>query len=260
MVGRLRDWYLLVGSLAFVALGILFLIRGDDDTAPLATIAVFGACAGVAVHQLRGQRKLERQASDPSLTVAVVGGAPIEVDRRRLVLAMVGLLAFGLFLAATGGPLGEGFVAVSLLVAGFAAVALVALAFGWRRGFALIFTREGIVFESPRLVYEVAWSAIIGVELTTINEQPVITLFVADPHALAASAEVRRGEPARAQARLARDLDRSFEWFGAHLVIAPSTYGVDAVVLLRAIERYVGEPGVRGELVPRRSIAGAALG
>jgi len=90
----------------------------------------FGARAAVAVSMIASRRRILRQGSDPNLKVNMTGGVPIPVDRRRMVAGSVGLVIFGLVLAATGRPIGDDFVTVSPVLAGFGGLVSVFLALG----------------------------------------------------------------------------------------------------------------------------------
>lgn len=248
-----QDWLLLAVSLSFVTASVWLLLIGKGGTAPLAALAFFGACAAVAGWLILGKRRAHRLRSDPRFAVAVTGGVPIVADRRKVFTVSGGLLAFGLFLAATGAPIGTRFVVVSLVIAAFGGASLVALALGWRRGYSLTFTPVGLQLRSPSLVYLARWDA-IAVGLATVNDQPIVAVLLHEPSRLIADAEVVKGDPVRARAKLARQLERSMGWLGAHLTIAGSAYGIDTLVLLRAMERYVAEPHARAELEPRGAL------
>jgi len=258
MASALQGWLVLLISLGFVGVSLWLVIIGRGGTGPIATMTFFGACAAVAVWMISSRRRILRQGADPSLEVSVRGGVPIPVDRRRMVAISAGLIIFGLVLAATGGPIGDDFVTVSLLIAGFGGLVGVLLAFGWRRGIALVFTPAGLRFQTPALAYLAAWGSIEEVSLRSMNSTPVIFLRISDPAALADAAEVRRGDPVRARAKLARRLEQSRGWFGGDLMIAPSNYGLDAIVLLRALERYADDPTARAELTEQAAVRGSA--
>lgn len=258
MASAIQGWLVLLCSLGFVGVSLWLVILGRGGTGPIAAMIFFGACAAVGAWMISSRRRILRQGEDRSLEVSVTGGVPIPVDRRRMVATSAGLVVFGLALAATGGPIGDEFVSACLVIAGFGALIGVLLVFGWRRGFALVFTPAGLRCETPKLAYLVAWDRVEAISLQSMNNTPVIILCVDEPAALASAAEVRRGDPGRVRAKLARSLEKSRRWFGGDLMISPSAYGLDPVFLLRALERYAGDPAARASLREKAAVGSGA--
>lgn len=241
---RPSDWALLVVSLVFVAMGLVLLFAGVDLRLALLCILFFGACAAVAVDTLARKRRAARQLGDPGLEVRMAGGRAIRADARRPAWIAAGLVGFGGLGAAIGGGLGGGFVALCGLMGllGLGVLAAIGLGLTWRSS--LCFTPEALWVSTGRLRYPVPWDSIVTVDLAEAYEQPVVRIVVADVDALTAAVR-----PPAAAVRLAKAIGWNRGLYGADLVVMPRAYGLDEVVLLRAVARYAGEPAARAELV-----------
>ncbi|MCA9690194.1 MAG: hypothetical protein KC636_11335 [Myxococcales bacterium] len=251
-----KDWLLLVVSAAFTAAGVFLFTQGYGRPA-LAVTLFFGACTGIAAWVLRSKGRAARQARDPELSVAALGGVRLAAPRRRKYLVALGLVAFGLALAYTGAEISETFVLVSLAIAGAGVGVLVALAFGWQAQTFLEFTPEGVRVGAGGHAYTLHWDNIEGVGLGEIHSNPAVMLRLYDVERLLASVEPLspRVTTAKARARLERGVRWSEGLFGCPIGLMPIAFAVEPVVLLRAIARYLEEPALRVELQPRAELA-----
>ncbi len=247
---RARDWLLLLVSAAFTVAGLALWLAGRGSGG-LAAAIFFGACTGVAVWILRSKATAGRQALDPGLEVRVGEGfgEVIVGSRRRQWAAGVGLVVFGAALAWTGGPIGQGFVAVSWILAGCGAALLVALGLGFRAGHALVFAREAL-WIGGRDRYPLHWDNIAGAEVFELQSNLLVRVHLHAPARAVDAAEGREG----VAGRVARAMATTQAMIGAPVMIHPGFFGVDPVVLVRALERYATSPGAREELRPRAAI------
>jgi hypothetical protein len=246
-----RDWLLLAGSLAFVAMGVLLVAVGRGGAVGVACVLFFGACAAIAAAEIVRKRRAARQDEDPSLVVRFEPGQTLRADARRIGVVSGGLAGFGALLAILGRDLGAGFVIACGLLALLGAGGLLALALGYTGRSGLRFTADALWVEQRGARYPVLWDSIVAVDLTAVNDQPIVRITVASVEELLA-----RVEPTEAARTVARAIGWNRGLCGADLTFAPRAFGVDEVVLLRAVERYAGDPAARAELREKPALDG----
>lgn len=247
-----RDWLLLAISLVFVAMGAVLVVAGRGAVGATCVL-FFGACAAVAAAEIVRKRRAARQDADPSLVARFEPGQPLRADRRGLGVRLGGLAVFGALLAIVGRALGDGFVILCGLLALLGAGGLVALALGYTGGSTLRFTAEALEVAQRGASYSVPWDSIVAVDLAAINDQPLVRITVASVDELLA-----RVEPPAAARTVARAIGWNRGLCGADLTVVPRAFGVDEVVLLRALERYIGDPAARAELRESPALDGDA--
>ncbi|HEY8378530.1 MAG TPA: hypothetical protein VIK91_18675 [Nannocystis sp.] len=245
-----RDWLLLAVSAAFVAAGLLLILREPGRPVGFLGVLFFGLCLAVAVDNLVRKRRAARQWSDPTLTVHIVGGEDIPVDTRRIRAAGIGLLVVGAALALLGRDLGAMFVALSLVLALLGAGGLVALALGYTGRSALRFSPEALWIIAGRYRYPVRWDNIAAVDLAELHDQPFVRIHVRDRDAVLAAVD-----PPDAARAVTRAFAQNAALLGAEIAVFARLYRVDEVVLLRAIARYAADPQARAELAPGPELA-----
>ncbi|MEZ4453238.1 MAG: hypothetical protein R3B09_27495 [Nannocystaceae bacterium] len=254
---RVREWLLLAISGVLTLMGLVLVIAGRG--VGITVMIFFGACAGVAIVVLRRRARASAQLGDPGLEVRVGDGlAEVLVDtRRRQRGAGLGLMIFGPILAVTGAELGPSFVQISWLLGACGAVVLIALALGWRSGHALYFSDDALwIRGGSRLLYPLHWDNVAGVELFELQSNLLVGIALHDPARVVASVEdPSGGEVTRARARLDRAMKTTRLLGMGHAMINPGAYGVEPVILLRAITRYARDPRARAELRPRSTLA-----
>ena len=231
----LRDWLLALTSLLFT-LGSL-VIMWSDFKVGLSTLAIFGPCLALFVHIIRRKLRVQKQST---LTAAVVGGQPIRPAKSRIALLGAGFLVVGSILAIFQPDDDRIILPIALFIATTGAVVLVGLATGLTSRAFLQFDPLGLTmgYFGGRAI--VPWSAIAEVARGEINNNQAVFLWV-DPAAVSA-------EPPSYQARLVKQMASTQRWLGADFVIISSSYGIDAPILLAAIQRYVTLPEARAEL------------
>lgn len=228
-----QDWALVVIGGLFT-LGGLLILRNDFKTG-LVTLAFFGVCFAHAVSVILRKRRARRQVA---LTAAVAGGVPIRHSRTRMALLGGMLLALGALHAAfttTAVQVGIGWL---LIVVG--TVMLAGLASGRLYTNYIQFDPAGITFASRHGKAVVPWDAVTGLARTDMSSNPVVLVSVD-----AAALEV---QPETHKPRVFRQMARSRGTTGADFAIMCTVYGIDAPVLLAALERYVARPESRHEL------------
>jgi hypothetical protein len=230
-----RDWLLALIGLLFTLAGLLIL--PTNPKVGIASLALFGPCLALFVHIIL--RKL-RQQKLPQLTATVVGGQPIRPSRARIAKLGAGLLAVGTILIVFRINDKPMFLASVLLIAMTGAVLLVGLATGFLPRTYIQFDPPGLTFGTMRAKATIPWSAITNVVRGEIQGNQAVLLWV-DLGSVVV-------EPASETARIHTQVASSIAWNGADFVIMSSSYGVDAPVLLAAIERYVRFPAARAEL------------
>ncbi|WP_215397176.1 hypothetical protein [Rheinheimera oceanensis] len=237
-----KDWLFALIGLLFV-LSSLLIMQKDFNTG-MTTLVFFGACFAVAVHIIIRKLRLQRQSLH---TVTVSGGEPIHASKKRIALLGIGLLAFGSTLMLFQPDDNRIFYGISLLIAITGAVLLLGLFSGRLAKTYIQFDPAGFTFGYPKGKVSIAWEAITDLYRGDIHNNPAVFLSVA--------AENITVEPASYLAKVSKQMASSRKWTGADFVIMTSTYGIDAPVLMAAIERYITQPEARAELQAQRKLS-----
>ncbi|MCS4307634.1 putative membrane protein YeaQ/YmgE (transglycosylase-associated protein family) [Rheinheimera pacifica] len=236
-----KDWLFALIGLLFV-LSSLLIMQKDFNTG-MTTLVFFGACFAVAVHIIIRKLRLQRQSLH---TVTVTGGEPIYASKKRIALLGIGLLAFGSTLMLFQPDDNQIFYGISLLIATTGAVLLLGLFSGRLAKTYIQFDPAGFTFGYPKGKVSIAWEAIIDLYRGEIHNNPAVFLSVAPENIIV--------EPASYLAKVSKQMASSRKWTGADFVIMSSTYGIDAPVLMAAIERYITLPEARAELLAQRKL------
>lgn len=230
-----KDWLLAAIGGTFT-LGGLLIIRKDFNTG-IVTLVLFGLSFAHAVHVILRKRRAQKRVA---LTATVAGGVPIRQSRRRLALLGGAILAVGATQLAFG-PQGNALMlGIGWLLAGVGAAVLIGLAFGLLPIGYIQFDPRGITFAQLRGKAIVPWAAITGLARGDVYNNPAVLVAV-DADAIAA-------EPEAYRPKLLKQLAFSRGAMGADFVILSTSYGIDAPILLAALQRYVTEPSSRQEL------------
>jgi uncharacterized membrane protein YjgN (DUF898 family) len=223
-----ENWTLLAVSLLF-CLGAAAMIPRNPHMG-VVILLFFGGCAAMAAWTIRNKL---RKRGFRGRSVSVEPGRRIPMNTPFLMALAGGCLVIGGGMASVAPPL------VAALGAFMALVGLVMLglrAAGFFRRW-IRFDPDGLVFGEPRLEFEIPWDSLIRIQEVIIHDSPLVLLYVDN----LGSIKVR---PASAAANLRRRIQRM------GLAISPSSYGVDVMPLLLALERYARNPEARKELAP----------
>ena len=230
-----KDWSLALIGLLFTLSGLL--IIKDDFKLGITILAFFSACFAVDIHIILRKLRLQRQTL---LTVTIVGGQQIRPPRMRLAMLGFGLLIVGVTLTISQPENNIVFFGVALFMAVIGVALLVGLATGLLTKNYIQFDPPGITFGYAKGNASVPWSAITKVARGEINRNQAVFLWVEQ--------EGISAEPASYLAMVQKHIASAQEWTGADFVIMSSSYGIDAPILLAAMERYITIPDVKSEL------------
>lgn len=237
----LQDWALAAISLLFT-LGGLLIIRRDFNTG-IVTLVFFGLGLVHATRVILRKRRAQRQQA---LTASVAGGVPIRQSRGRMALLGAALLAIGVTHVAFTTHATQ--VAIGWLLVGVGGALLLGLALGLLSTAYIQFDPAGITFADRHGKAIVPWDAVVRLARGDMNNNPLVLVSVD-----MAAIDV---QPAAYRPRLNRQMGRSRGLMGADFVIMSASYGLDAPVLLAALQRYVMEPASRQELQRLPRLAG----
>jgi len=237
-----QDWALAAISLLFTLAGLF--IVGRDFSTGVVTLVLFGLGLVHAVSVILRKRRAQRRRA---LTAGVIGGVPIRQSRTRMALLGGALLAIGVTHIAFTTRAVQ--VVLGGLLLGIGVAVVIAVVLGRLSGDYLQFDPAGITFGQPRGKAIVPWDAVTRVAAGELVDNPVVLVSV-DAQAVVAA------PPAHLPALL-RQMARCRGGPGADFVLMTASYGIDAPVLLAALQRYVSQPAARGELAcPPRLPAG----
>ena len=229
----LHDWALAAISLLFTLAGLL--IVGRDFNTGIVTLVLFGLGLVHAVRVILRKRRAQRQQAQ---TAWVTGGVPIRQSRTRMALLGGALLAIGVtHIAFTTRAVQVG---LGWLLLGIGVAVVIAVLLGRLSGDYIQFDPAGLTFGQWRAKAIVPWSAVTRVTAGELVDNPVVLVSV-DAQAVVA-------EPPAHLPVLLRWMARCRGAQGADFVLMTASYGIDAPVLLAALQRYVSEPAARGEL------------
>lgn len=236
----LTEWAVLVVSTAFVVIGVLAFADGRDEA--VAIVAFFGTCAAVAAGTIVRKRRYARLHL---ISVEIVGGTPIRPTRSRVALLGATFLGLGLVLFAysPSAPFVVKLCIFVMIAAG--ALLLLALLTGLLPVGFLQFDPHGLTIGERRHVLTLPWDSIAAVAPGEVHDNPVLLLWVRDLDTILV-------RPPAARPRVTAGLRSSLSWFGAHLMIHTWQYGIELPFLVKAIERYAGDPSAREGLAVAR--------
>lgn len=231
------DWLLALIGLLFILVGLVIIQK--DFKAGITTLSFFGVCFAVFVHTILRKLRLQRQSP---LTVAVVGGVPIRPSRLRAGMFGLGLVGLGGTLALFRPGDSLIFLGCALLMVAVGGVIVVGLVTGFLPKSYLQFDPPGITFGYWGGKVTIPWSAITEVARGEIHGNQAVFIGVVN--------EAVTAEPPSYLAKVQKKMASSRAWTGADFVIMNSLYGIDAPILVAAMERYITSPEARTELRP----------
>jgi hypothetical protein len=231
-------WGVLAISIAFVMCGLLLL--GSNLPVAIVTIAFFGSCAAVAGMILL--RKLRAKAPSPD-RVELLGG--IALRPSRLLIGGIGawIGGLGVIMFVFGSQYGLLLLGLGLGMAALGCFILVGIAVGWLPTEYLRFDPSGITLGRRRFAYMIPWDNIAALSTAEINHNPVILIELHQPERIEVT-------PPERMTQALKELSR-YGLHGAHVMLAPVQYRMDASLLVQALDRYVREPHARNELSAR---------
>lgn len=229
------EWLLLVVCLAFTAAGVWLL--GRKPSQGIFIIALFGSGVLLAASKLGAERS---GRSRPAGT-AVTGGRTFRPSRTRTFLVFAWLVALAsafLNVAPDAGPvaLGLGLFLGAVGVAGLMLVLLRVLPVG-----SLRLDPPGLTLGHRKYSLFVPWHAIASARAGEVQHNGAVLISLIDPELIQVSPESFR-------AQAFESIGTSVAWFGAHLVIMTSVYGLDPVLVASAVERCAADPSARSAL------------
>ena len=116
----------------------------------------------------------------------------------------------------------------------------------------LLFHPEGFDVGRARQGFRIAWTDIAQVRAGEISGNAATLLWFTDAAAVARSAS---DSSPQAFEKLAKQFTACRKWQGCDWYVLTALYGLDAVLLAKAIERYRSDPGTHAELAPQKSLA-----
>ncbi|HSY23579.1 MAG TPA: hypothetical protein VK841_15740 [Polyangiaceae bacterium] len=241
---RLTDWLLLLGSLAFTVVAALLLVAGRDARGAIACLTFFGMCTAVATWIL--VLKLRMRASADAVRVSIVGGVAIPSRDSLRWIGGAGLAVGGSILVWSGAAIGVVFQGLSVFMAGAGVTLMVLLATKRVGGHSLTFSPEGLRVANGAESFVVRWTNLAAVDAAEFHSNPVVLLHVRDADEVVATAKGPDVE--RARRRVARMIQKNRGWVGCDVFFIPYHFGLDAVLLTKALAGYAAHPERRAEL------------
>jgi hypothetical protein len=233
-----KDWALLAIGAVFVAIGV-GMLWFDPDVA-IVTLALFGSSFALFANTVWRKFRYRRLAG---ASIAVVGGVPIRAGLARPIGIGLWITIMGGLMAGFSGTYGPVFrwLSAAIALAGLVVLGLVAL--GRYSGRFLRFDPEGLTIAERGWQVMLPWDSITGVQVRSLNDNPMLFVDVADLGALVVT-------PADATGKAMAKWTRNSSWMGAPFAIMTGEFGTDAPVLAGAIATYVQNHAARRSLTP----------
>lgn len=236
-----RDWALAGISLAFVLIGLIIL--PSNRNVGITTLAFFGACAIVAVAQLR--RKL-RHGRMNIVSVDVVEGFRLQRSKRKVAALGAGLTALGVILLVFS-PDAPVYVLVCYWVIAVAGgLVLVALASGKFPTQILEFQSEGLLFENGKWSVLLPWNQIVEASAGEMHGNPALLMSFD-------FAQAPRVSPPGMQEQFLKYIAQCRTWAGVDFFMLTTHYDVDLPVLVAAINELRLNQGFNPRQSPRNA-------
>ena len=232
----MRDSFGLAISALFVLAGVFVVARGKGPVLQTIWPAVFFALCGVVFAMNMLRRRRERQSATAT-SVSIVGGVRIPMHAGRMLTLGVAVGGMGaLIVAAQPREWGLRVCAYVMVAAG--AAVLIGVATGGQRTW-IQFDPEGLRIAYRRFAFVVPWGDIESLSAGEMYRNPWVGLTL------------RRIPEDRQVQKMVRQT-RGF--YRCDIVIMPQLYGLDAVLLSKAIHRYASEPQTRAELAAKPAL------
>jgi len=236
----LKDWSMVAINVAFVAGGIILLPH--EPNTGIVTLAFFGPCLVVAVHNVLRMFRFRRQRA---LKAEIVGGVPIRPSRGQILGIALTLTLMGGVLIVFGRSHGLIFWIIAWIIALLGGGLLVGVLSGRiPKGDYLQFDPDGITFGRARYKYIVPWDNIAELSGGTMYDHPALFIWLHDHERVDV-------QPSEARPQLLKTFATGISWAGAPIVLLPSRYNLDLPLLLSALGRYLSDPASRNELAHR---------
>ena len=251
----IRDWLLLFGCAAFIALTLFVWANGASPRFSVASLAFWGLGVGVAVWQLVEKYRFRAHVQATVLSIAAPPSVPIFISRLRYYLLGFGIAIVGaaFMVLAHEAPLLIRALGGGICVAG--AILVLLLTFSHFGSQYIAFEPEGLRVGDCRWSFLLGWDNVAGFSIVSISGNSLVVFSLADPSLLLASLDCRPGDSSAWQRKLSRQVTRNRSHYGGDIDIMPFKYGMDLTYFVRAIERYTRDPAARAELEPRDAIS-----
>lgn len=236
-------------GLVFCVMGVALLFGPTPSRRTgIGVLVVLGSVLAQLLLRLR-RRRSERD-NESARGVSVPGGVPVRERRSRFIALGVSLIVIGVVFAWAFGAGGRTPLTLGALIASFGVLCLALLPLVGHR--ALQFDPEGLQVVERTFRFRVPWSEMTAVRTSEWYGLSFVSVMVRDPSALVAVAQPRTARGRDGAPHLRRYLAIQRASTGADLWIDAGAFGLDSVLLARAIARYVSSSSARTELAVRR--------
>jgi hypothetical protein len=229
-----------------LGIGVILVLCGLIDLPSnrnigIVTITLFGLCTATSAANII--RKLHFCRPHP-LQVEIVVGAPIRLSRINYFTVGVAITALGAVIIVFGREYPELFWFMGWLLAIAGCFLLFGLAIGRLPIGFLQFDPVGITISRGSWAYTIPWEGISAISGRELSDHVVLLMWLYHEDVVSVRPPEREG-------RLIKHFARNLHWAGAPIVVLPSQYGIDPLLLFQALDRYIKVPSARTELSHR---------
>jgi hypothetical protein len=239
------EWVLLPFTLAFTLAGVLMMIEtaNSREFLPgLACTVFFGLCTFVFVQTLWARRQSRAHGADLSVTLQY--GSVLRMGKTRLILLALAVGVPGTLFFLLGHQENDWIIAGAGGIAALAGIVLLALLALKAAGSAYIaFEKEGLRVGDSGGSMLMAWDNITRLITGEFNRNQMVFFWFKDTEALALSG---KGTSRKwTQAGILKEIGGSRAVYGCDWGTLTGLYGVNAMLLAKAVVTYASDPKVR---------------
>lgn len=223
--------------------------RGAERDNMISVTAFFGFLTVFFVISLVEAVRLKRQLK-LNATVSLAPKHKFTTRNWKIMGLLVSLLVLGIVVGVfTHYSLIPKFIGWFIALVGAAGLILLLM-----RTSSLVFSQEGVLVSARGAASLVRWDNIINLKMISIYDNPAIGYDVRSLEDLVSGHPSGTGGTDKVLTKITQSANLCSRMYGCQFYIMPGIYGADAGYLFRAMERYISQPDVRGELKAREAL------
>jgi len=224
----------LLAFAAFTSAGVLMLFTSGDSMMSLMTVALFGG--GLALEMAKLADDTTDVEAIQARRVLIQRDVVIRFRRMKFYCLSIYVILLGVLCVLAGNGDGNIILMIcgGLMAAGGGAL-FVALILGYAGRMALAFGTEGLKWIDGDGSCLLRWDNLASVELAEMNRLKKILLSARAPHLLLESAESKK-DATQFRSKLEKKIQQNRRWAQCDLMIVPLHFGLNGILLVRAME------------------------
>ncbi len=247
---------LLLISLVFSILGGFIAVNGktaDEKNLGIGCLGLFGLSFVTFVYFAWRKRVFEKQIEENASSISVEGGRKFQIDKSKYYIISIILGFLGSFLAYFV-RLNLIFTIATSLMACLGFFVFFGVLFGFLAKEYLIFEFDGIRMGFKNYSYIIRWDNILKFSSDEWHSNMAIFIHLINPEDTTRYLYVSKGRRDKTVKVIYSKISWSLSMAGAHILILPERFGLDAGYFFRMLEGYLKHPERRIELKVKKRI------